>query len=136
MILEKTRFGTIEINDELKEFALSFISQSPLAASINLHTGNALEIIPGLNYIFDLVFIDADKTEYTDYYNAVFGKVRSGGVIIADNVLWSGKVLDKPDKNDRDTEALQQFNDYVHRDERVENLLLPVRDGLMILRKK
>lgn len=126
---------TIEINDELKKFALSYINQSPLAASIKLHTGDALDIIPGFNITFDMVFIDAEKREYMDYYNAVIGKVRSGGVIIADNVLWSGKVIEKPEKNDYDTKALQQFNDYVHRDKRVENLLLPVRDGLMILRK-
>ncbi len=126
---------TIEINDELKEFALSHINKSPLASKIKLHTGDALDIIPELNYTFNLVFIDADKREYPDYYNAVIEKVKPGGVILADNVLWDGKVLEKPAKNDRDTIALQQFNELVHRDKRVENLLLPIRDGLMILRK-
>jgi caffeoyl-CoA O-methyltransferase len=126
---------TIEINDELKEFALSFINQSTLAPKIRLHTGNALDIIPVLNITFDMVFIDGEKTEYMDYYKTVIEKVRPGGVIIADNVLWSGKVIEKPEKNDYDTRTLQQFNDYVHRDKRVENLLLPIRDGLMILQK-
>ncbi len=97
--------------------------------------GHAGTIIPKLDYVWDLVFIDADKANYSHYYDLVIDQVRLGGYVIADNVLWSGKIIDKVDSNDVDTKALIDFNRKVHNDKRVENLLLPVRDGLMILRK-
>jgi predicted O-methyltransferase YrrM len=93
-----------------------------------------MKIIPELNEQFDIVFIDADKLNYINYYNLVFSKVKIGGYIIADNVLWSGKVADES-KNDKDTELLRAYNLLNHRDERVENVLLPIRDGLMVARK-
>lgn len=125
---------TIEINDELEEFIRLYINRSPHASKIKLHIGNAINIIPSLDDTFDLVFIDGDKREYLAYYHAVFNKVRQGGFIIADNVLWNGKVLN-PNENDEFTKSIREFNDYVHYDTRVENVMLPVRDGMMILRK-
>ena len=99
-----------------------------------MKVGNALEIIPTLNETWDLVFIDADKENYLNYFNLVVENVRPGGLIIADNVLWSGKVLED-NSNDVDTIALKEFNAAVHNDSRVSNVLLPIRDGLMLLRK-
>jgi len=125
---------TIEINDELEEFIRLYINRSSHASKIKLHIGNAINIIPSLDDTFDLVFIDGDKREYLDYYHAVFSKVRQGGFIIADNVLWNGKVLN-PNENDEFTKSIREFNDYVHYDTRVENVMLPIRDGMMILRK-
>ncbi len=96
-----------------------------------------MELLPNINEQFDLVFIDADKINYLNYYKLVLGKVKQGGFIIADNVLWSGKILLSDGKKaDKDTQALIDFNAFVHQDESVENVLLPLRDGLMILRKK
>lgn len=126
---------TIEVNDELEEFISLYIKRSPLSSKINLHIGNALNIIPSIDEIFDLVFIDGDKREYLEYYHAVFDKVRQGGFIVADNVLWNGKVIDENEK-DEYTHSIRAFNDYVHIDTRVENVMLPLRDGLMLLRKK
>ncbi|GAB4451659.1 MAG: class I SAM-dependent methyltransferase [Bacteroidales bacterium] len=126
---------TIEINDELEEFIRLYINRSPLSSKIKLHIGNALNIIPGLDETFDLVFIDGDKREYLEYYLAIFEKVRQGGFIIADNVLWNGKVLNE-NENDEFTKSIRTFNDYVHYDTRVENVMLPLRDGMMILRKR
>ncbi len=127
---------TIDINEELEKMVRSFFDESELSDKINYHIGNALQIIPKLNESFDLVFIDADKKNYTAYYDLVFDKVNSGGYIIADNVLWSGKILDEKEKMDADTKAIDAFNNKVHNDKRVEHMLLPVRDGLMIARKK
>lgn len=98
--------------------------------------GNALEIIPALNETFQLVFIDADKENYLNYYNLVFEKVEQGGYFLADNVLWSGKVLEKPAKDDIDTQRIMAFNDHVVNDSRVECIMLPFRDGLTLIRKK
>jgi predicted O-methyltransferase YrrM len=123
---------TIEINDELEEFIRLYINRSPLSSKIKLHIGNALNIIPGLDETFDLVFIDGDKREYLEYYQAIFDKVRQGGFIIADNVLWNGKVFNE-NENDEFTKSIRTFNDYVHYDTRVENVMLPLRDGMMIL---
>jgi len=125
---------TIEINDELEEFIRLYINRSPHASKIKLHIGNAINIVPSIDETFDLVFIDGDKREYLAYYHAVFNKVRQGGFIIADNVLWNGKVLN-PNENDEFTKSIREFNDYVHFDTRVENVMLPIRDGMMILRK-
>lgn len=130
------KLHTIDINDELESMVLSFIQQAGLANKINFYPGNALSIIPTINETFDLVFIDADKKNYSDYYDLVFEKVRSGGFIIADNVLWSGKVLDEESTMDPDTKAIHDYNKKIHNDSRVEHMLLPVRDGLMIARKK
>jgi predicted O-methyltransferase YrrM len=126
---------TIEHNDELEDICRTFIGRSRYAPQIQLHTGKALEVIPTLDETFDLVFIDGDKREYTDYFYAVIDKLRPGGFMIADNVLWDGKILETPQANDAQTLGIIQFNDTVQQDARVENLLLPLRDGLMICRK-
>lgn len=128
---------TIEINDELEDFTRHWINKAGLPNSIKLHIGDALEIIPDIKGSFDLVFIDAEKNQYCDYYDAVINKVNSCGFIIADNVLWSGKVID-PDIPTKDhfTRGILKFNKMVQEDQRVENLLLPAFDGLMIIRKK
>jgi caffeoyl-CoA O-methyltransferase len=125
---------TIDPNEETTHFAKQFIDRSPLKSKIELLTGQAQAIIPGLTHRFDLVFIDADKKNYGLYYDLVIDKVNPGGLIIADNVLWSGKVLNEA--KDEDTKAIQEFNRKINNDERVSNLLLPVRDGLMLMRKK
>ncbi len=127
---------TIEFNEELEELANSFFEKAGFSDKIQLIIGNALEIIPTLPQTFDLVFIDADKENYLQYYNLIINKVNSGGYIIADNVLWSGKVADKISPSDKETIAIDAFNKFVHQDTRVENLLLPFRDGLMVLKKK
>ncbi|MCL2098728.1 MAG: class I SAM-dependent methyltransferase [Bacteroidales bacterium] len=126
---------TIERNDELEDICCRFFNRSRYAQQIQLHIGDALEIIPQFDEVFDLVFIDGDKREYLDYFNAVIDKVRSGGIIIADNVLWDGKVIEEPVVNDAQTQGIIRFNDAVQRNARVENLLLPLRDGLMLCRK-
>jgi caffeoyl-CoA O-methyltransferase len=127
---------TIEINDELESFTKGFIQKSEFADKIKFHIGNATEIIPQLPDNIDLVFIDADKRQYLDYYKLVIEKTRPGGFILADNVLWSGKVIETSNLNDDYTKGILEFNDFVHQDERVENVILPVRDGIMMLRKK
>lgn len=133
---ENGQLITIDVNEELEDFARKYFDKSGYGDRIQAIIGDALEVIPTLDYQWDLVFIDADKVNYAHYYNLVMDKVRKGGYIIADNVLWSGKVVEEIDGNDKDTPALIEFNKKVHEDNRVENLLLPVRDGLMILRKK
>jgi predicted O-methyltransferase YrrM len=128
---------SIDIDDELRDIAEEFVSRSAVGRKIRLYTGDALEIIPTMDVCFDLVFIDGDKREYTLYYNLAMTKVRKGGYILADNVLWSGKVIDRnPKTNDRFTAELMAFNDLVRDDNRVETLLLPLRDGVTIIRKK
>lgn len=124
---------TLDIQEDTNKVARSFVEKSEYASQIEFHLGNAVEIIPTLPETFDLVFIDADKPNYSNYYNLVFDKVRSGGFIIADNVLWSGKVLQAD--QDEETKALQEFNQMVLADERVSNVLLPIRDGLMVVTK-
>lgn len=127
---------TIDINEELADVVKSYLDEARLEEKSKYHIGNALEIVPTLDEKWDLVFIDADKDNYSNYYDLVIDSVNKGGFIIADNVLWSGKVIEKfRDKLDKDTEALMEFNDKVHQDSRVENVLFPIRDGLMILRK-
>jgi len=127
---------TIEVNPELEEGILRFIQEAGLQRQIILHIGEALAIIPALDEVWDLVFIDADKPNYLNYYNMVLPRVRPGGFIIADNVLWDGKVTGDHAKMDKDTRGIVTFNEFVHHDERVENVILPVRDGLMLIRKK
>lgn len=126
---------TIEANDEIVEVARQFINKSELAHKIQLHTGDARKIIPTLSCIFDLVFIDAEKSEYIDYYQLVFDKLAPGGFIFADNVLWSGKIVDA-EQQDHFTAGIKAFNDFIMADSRVEKVILPIRDGLTIIRKK
>lgn len=126
---------TIDINDEIEEFTRTYIDRSGLADRIVFHIGDACEVIPRLTEQFDLVFIDADKRLYPEYYRLVFEKVVSGGIIVADDVLWDGKVLES-DSRDAQTRGILEFNELVQRDDRVENILLPVRHGLMVIRKK
>ncbi len=125
---------TIEVNEELKSIAQKYFDESKFAANIEQIIGDASNIIPTIPNEIDLVFIDADKKNYKKYYELILPKLRKGGIIIADNVLWSGKVA-QPSKIDNDTQTLIHFNAHVQHDNRVENLLLPVRDGLMIARK-
>lgn len=129
------KIHTIEINDEIVDFAQSYFDRSEHGKKIQLHIGDALEIIPTINEKFDLVFIDGDKRTYLDYYNSVFDKVNVGGYILADNVLWSGKVIEPLDSRDMYTKGILDFNTFVHNDDRVENLIFPIRDGIMFLRK-
>jgi predicted O-methyltransferase YrrM len=124
---------TIDINEELESTVRENILDSGYEKKIDYRVGNALQLIPQLPDEFDLVFIDADKENYGAYYDLVINRVPLGGYILADNVLWSGKVLDN--KPDKDTRAIQEFNRKVHLDARVENVLLPVRDGILIMRK-
>jgi caffeoyl-CoA O-methyltransferase len=135
-LVQNGELHTVDINDELTEMVQRYVSQSPYAEKIHLHWGNALDILPTLNGGFDLVFIDADKINYLKYYELALEKLNRNGWIIADNVLWSGKILDPFEKMDADTRALYEFNAFVKADNRVEPVLLPVRDGLMIVRKR
>ncbi len=125
---------TIEINEELEDRVNGYFSESGLSKKIKLHIGDACDIVNTLNEVWDLVFIDADKENYLKYYELVLPKVRRGGIIIADNVLWSGKVMDNS-ATDNDTVQLSKFNRTVHEDPRVQNVLFPIRDGLMVTRK-
>lgn len=125
---------TLDVNEETNRVASLFVEKSESKNHIEFYLGNAVDIIPSMPETFDLVFIDADKPNYSNYYNLVFDRVRTGGFIIADNVLWSGKVLDT--EKDEDTQALYDYSKMVMADERVGNVLLPIRDGLMIIRKK
>ena len=127
---------TIEIDDELEDFIRSHFEASPLADRIHLHIGDAREILPTLNKTFDLVFMDANKREYSEYYDLVFPLLSPGGFIIADNTLWDGKVVDWGKKLDAQTEGILRFNDYIAKDNRVEKVIIPLRDGLTIIYKK
>jgi predicted O-methyltransferase YrrM len=124
---------TLDVNEETNKVARSFVEKSAFADKIEFHLGSALEIIPELPEMFDLVFIDADKPNYSNYYNLVLESVPSGGFIIADNVLWSGRVLEE--EKDENAAALHAFNQMVLADDRVSNVLFPIRDGLMVVRK-
>ena len=124
---------TLDVNEETNKVAREFAGRTEFADKIDFRLGPALEIIPALDETLDLVFIDADKPNYSNYYDAVFPKLRPGGFIIADNVLWSGKVL--LDEKDESTQALHDYNQKVLADDRVSNVLLPIRDGLMVVCK-
>ncbi|WP_422355949.1 O-methyltransferase [Roseivirga pacifica] len=126
---------TLDINEELHDQVQGYFDESDYSAQIDYRIGNAMELIPEINEPFDLVFIDADKKNYLNYYNLVIDQVRSGGFIIADNVLWSGKVV-QTEKITKDTQVILDFNRFVQEDDRVGNVLFPIRDGLMIVRKK
>ena len=127
---------TIDYDDELENFILQNFSGSPFGHKIKLHIGNALKVIESLNEQFDLVFIDADKLEYKAYYEAVLPKVNEGGYILVDNTLWDGKVLKLADPKDKDTIAIKEFNEFIASDSRIEKVMLPVRDGLTLMRKR
>ncbi len=126
---------TIEVDDELESFAASFFARSGYGDKIFQHIGSALDVAPAIGGTFDLVFIDGDKREYPAYYNMLFDKglVASGSLLIADNILWSGKVVEPLHHNDKHTRALLEFNEMVQKDHRVENVILPVRDGLTLI---
>ncbi len=127
---------TIEIFDELDGIIHKYIGKAGLQDKIHCYFGDAMELVPGIDGQFDLVFIDADKRKYPDYYELVFDKVNPGGYIIADNILWDGKVADENEKNDPQTNGIITFNQMVQVDPRVENVIFPFRDGMMIVRKK
>lgn len=127
---------TLDINDELETLVRGFFEESGLSSQIDYRLGNARDIIPTLEGPFDLVFIDADKFFYSEYFDLIIDKVPSGGIILADNVLWSGKILVKEgQKIDKDTKALLDFNQNIQEDPRVENIILPIRDGVLMARK-
>jgi len=127
---------TIDVNEELEDMARSYFKRAGLEKIIDYRIGNAMEIIPDLKGDFDLIFIDADKENYCNYFDLVIGMMKPGAFLIADNVLWSGKVLDEEEINkNKDTKGIITFNKKIQDDERVENVLFPIRDGLMIIRK-
>lgn len=127
---------TIEINDELESIAAKYFEKAGLKDCIVQKVGSAAEIIPTLNHTFDLVFIDADKREYIEYFELIFDKVQSGGYIIADNTLWSGKILKTPSADDHHTKGIIDFNTFIKNNNQVEKVILPLRDGMTIIRKK
>lgn len=125
---------TIDINEELAAIQTRYFEKAGLSQQIKRYIGNAIELIPQINETFDLVFLDADKVRYPNYYDLVFDKVNPGGYILADNILWSGKVIN-PKPNDYQSKGIDQYNKQVQQDDRVENVLLPIGDGIMIVRK-
>ncbi len=127
---------TIDNNDELEYFTRGYFKKSGYEKKIVFHIGDALEIIPNIDCNFDLVFIDADKREYISYFKAVFPKLKSGAFIIADDVLWDGKVIEKVEQKDKQTQGIIEFNDFIQNNNEVENIMLPIRHGLSIIRKK
>jgi caffeoyl-CoA O-methyltransferase len=130
------KLTTIEVNDELREAALVFFEKAGLKEKIELINGNALDIIPDLPDMFNLIYIDGDKEHYPDYYRLAYEKLLPGGFMLADNVLWDGKVISESRNPDKATRGILEFNTLVQDDVRVENLLMPFRDGLMLVRKK
>jgi predicted O-methyltransferase YrrM len=134
-LTDKGMLHTIEVNPELEDMISRYFNEAGITAKTKLHIGHAMDIIPTINTTFDLVFIDADKENYLNYYHLVFDKVRKGGFILADNVLWGGKVMKKTPALDKETKGIKEFNEFVQQDKRVENTLLPLRDGLMVVRK-
>ncbi|MCY7352493.1 MAG: O-methyltransferase [Cytophagaceae bacterium] len=135
-LAEGGKMLTLDVNEELEPFTRSFLAASGYADRIEYRIGNALDLIPDLpDEPIDLVFIDADKVNYSRYFDLIFDRLRSGGFIIADNVLWSGRVIEPQKNMDKETRALLDFNEKINADTRVENVLLPIRDGLLIARK-
>ena len=130
---ENGKLISVDQNEETSHFAQQYINRSGYKQQIELRLGDAKEIIPQLKITFDLVFIDADKKSYFDYFDLVINKLNTGGIILADNVLWSGKIIDS--QKDRDTQLIHEFNQKVNQDKRVETLILPIRDGLSVIRK-
>lgn len=134
-LTDEGRIDTIEIDEELEEMIRRYFSQSDYKEKITLHVGDALQVLKQLDATWDLVFMDAEKDDYIAYYELVMPRLRQGGIILADNVLWSGKVIQTVKTSDKETRALMKFNDYVLTDERVKNFLLPFRDGIMVIEK-
>jgi predicted O-methyltransferase YrrM len=134
-LTENGKLTTIDINEELEDITREFIQKASLENKIEYIIGDAMQIVPQLEELFDLVFIDADKKNYCNYYHLVFDKVKPGGYILADNVLWSGKVVEECDALDSETKIIMDYNKMVHEDPRVQEILLPIRDGLMLARK-
>lgn len=136
VIGEEGEVHTIECDDEMEEFIREYIDQAPYGNRIKLHMGDAMSIIPQLvkHYQFDLVYLDANKREYPDYYRLLIPHLRSGCIILADNTLWDGKVVEPVRSSDTQTQAILEFNRMVQEDARVENLILPLRDGLSVIR--
>lgn len=134
-LAEGGRVYTIDVNEELEEMVARYIAESGHENKISTYLGNAIEIIPSIEESFDVVYIDADKENYSNYFDLVIDKVRVGGYIIADNVLWSGKVVEPAENRDEDTRALVDYCEKINSDSRVENVLFPVRDGLLVARK-
>ncbi len=131
---EKGSIDTLDNNEELFDFQRKYFDKSDYGNQIKQHLGNALDIIPTLNKNYDLVFIDADKENYINYFNAILPKMNKGGIILSDNVLWSGKVLEEVKKNDKSTQILLQYNQLLKQNDKVETVLLPIRDGLTVSR--
>ena len=127
---------TFEIFDEIEDFTRPWIEGSPYGHFIHMHIGDALELVPKMDTEWDMAFIDADKRCYVEYYNMVLPRLRSGGYILADNTLWYGRITEEARDSDMQTIGLQHFNDLVAKDDRVEKVILPIRDGLTIIRKK
>lgn len=134
-LTKEGKLVTLDVNEELHKRVQGYFNASDYSEQIDYRIGDALDLIPALNETWDLVFIDADKKNYLNYYDLVVDRVRSGGLILADNVLWSGKVIDEK-AQDKETVLLRQYNERINHDERVENILLPIRDGIMVARKK
>lgn len=132
---DDSELHTVEADDEVEDFTRSYFERSPYKDRIYFHIGDAMEVVPSIDRIFDMVFIDADKRHYIDYYHLVFDKVKPGGFILADNTLWDGKVIDSK-AHDPQTKGILRFNDLVATDDRVEKVILPLRDGLTLIRKK
>lgn len=133
---EKGKIITIEIKPELEDTIISHLEKAGIKDKTRLIIGNALEIIPELNETFDLVFIDGDKGQYIDYFKAILPLVRPGGIILADNVLWNGKIIDQPDTFDRETRGITDFNKYVQGCPETDVVIIPLRDGVSMIRKK
>ena len=131
---EKGILHTIDIKEELVDFQRKYFDKSPWGAQIIQHLGEALEIIPTIDLKFDLVFIDADKENYINYFNTILPKMNKGGIILSDNVLWSGKVLEETNPKDLETKTIKEYNEILKNDSRVETVLLPIRDGLTVSR--
>ncbi len=135
---DDARIDTCEIDDELEELIRSFFDRSEYGDKIRLHIGSFFDIAPALDECYDLVFIDGDKREYSAYYDTLMdrGMLHSGSIIMADNILWYGKVVEPVAKGDKQTQALLDFNDKILKDNRVENVILPIRDGINLIRVK
>lgn len=133
-LTERGTLDTIDIKEELVAFQRKYFDQSPWSTQIHAHLGNALDIIPTLDKKFDLVFIDADKENYINYFHLIVPRMQKGGIILSDNVLWSGKVLEEVKVNDKSTQILLEYNRLLKEDPRVETVLLPIRDGLTVTR--
>lgn len=127
---------TFEIFDEIEDFTRPWIEGSPYGKHIHIHIGDALDLVPLMDVMWDMAFIDADKREYVQYYEMILPRLRKGGYILADNTLWYGRITEEVRQSDLQTQSLQQFNDIVAQDDRVEKVILPLRDGLTIIRKK